>query len=158
MVSDMESDRLDPSEARRIAERAEAAPYVDYPPPPWWYCPTVGAFVAVLAYLATRWLDDGSSMSPEIFPLLALELVFVRWLARRQGAMPTFRRPPPEFRPVRLRYAGGLAVILALVAVAGALAGAIAAAAVAFVTVTPALALYERTFAAAARRTRERLG
>lgn len=157
MVSDMESNRLDPAEARRIAERAEAAPYVDYPPTPWWYYPVVGAFMAVLAYLTTRTLTGGASATPGVFLLLAGELLFIRWLSRRQGALPSFRHPPTEFRSVLTRFVVGAVVVVAVVAIAGALGGPLASAATAFVAVTVGLVAYERTFATAADRLRERL-
>jgi hypothetical protein len=81
-----------PSEQLRAAERGEAAPYVRFPPTPWWYSPVVGAWAA--AFVGT----------------------FACWL-------------------------GGVA------------AGAV----VAFVTVTAGLAVYERRYAVAAARVRERL-
>lgn len=39
-LSTMESDEA--RELLKVAERAEAAPYLDYPPTPWWYYPVVG--------------------------------------------------------------------------------------------------------------------
>jgi hypothetical protein len=82
----MESSPL--PEQLRAVERGEAAPYVRFPPTPWWYAPVV-----VIAAIAVAW-----------------------WL-------------------------GGVAV------------GAV----VAFVTVTAGLAVYERRYAVAAARVRERL-
>lgn len=154
----MESDRLDPEDARRIMERAEAAPYVDQPAAPAWYPVVVGLWAAGLAAVVTIGLTTDRSTSPWILLLVALELVFLRWLVRRQGAMPDFRRPPREFRGVLVRYLVGVAAVLLATGGAAVLAGPGAAALAAFVTVTAGATLHERSFAAAAARTRERLG
>lgn len=154
----MESDQLDPATARRIAERAEAAPYVDYPPTPWWYYPVVGLWTAALAYLLTLSLTSDRDAQPWLVLLIALEVLFIQWLSRRHGAMPSFRNPPPEFRAVLARYLVGVVVVLAAAVAAGALAGPVAAATTSLVLVTGALVLHERSFARAAVRVRERLG
>lgn len=154
----MESDHLDAAAAHRIMERAEAAPYVEQPATPGWYPPLVGLWAAGLAAVVTIGLATDRSTTPWILALVALELLFLRWLTRRQGAMPGFRRAPAEFRPVLVRYLAGVAIVVAATGVAGAVAGPGAAAAVAFVAVTAGVALHERSFAAAAARTRERLG
>ena len=45
----------DPYQQLAEAERAAAAPYVDYPPTPAWYAPAVGAWsAAVVAALTIR--------------------------------------------------------------------------------------------------------
>jgi hypothetical protein len=49
-LSDMES--TPPSEQFRAVERGEAAPYVRFPPMPWWYSPVVGAAVAFVTVTA----------------------------------------------------------------------------------------------------------
>jgi hypothetical protein len=156
MVSVMESDRLDPTQARRIAERAEAAPYVDYPPTPWWYAPSVGLWAAALV-LMTGAAPDGPLSALGIVALVVLEGAFLRWYFRYHGAVPSLRHAPPEFRPAFARYAVGVVATVGLVACGWLLAGPWLAASVALVSVTVGLVLYERTFAAAARRTRERL-
>lgn len=46
MVPDMES--IAQEEQLRAAERGAAAPYVSYPPTPWRYAPSVGAWAAAM--------------------------------------------------------------------------------------------------------------
>jgi hypothetical protein len=153
----MESDRLDPRQARRIAERAEAAPYVNYPPTPQWYPPVVGLWSAALALVLTLGLTGDRGTQPWVLLLVALELLFLRWLTRRHGAMPSFRHPPAEFRGVLGRYVAGVVVVVMAVVVTATFGGAVPAAVVTFLVVTPAVALHERSFAAAADRVRARL-
>ncbi|WP_244931609.1 hypothetical protein [Nocardioides sp. W7] len=153
----MESDRLDPQQARRIAERAEAAPYIDYPPTPWWYAPAAGLWAGALILLIGLAQDRRVLALVGLLALVALEGAFLAWYSRYHGALPSLRHAPAEFRPAFVRYGVGVAVVLALVVGSWLLAGAIAAAVVAGVAVTVGLVLYERTFARAAARTRARL-
>lgn len=152
----MESDQLDPREARRIAERAEAAPYVDYPPTPWWFPLSAGLWAGALV-LAMGLAQDHPVAVVAIVALVAVESAFLSWYARYHGALPSMRRAPAEFRPAFVRYVAGCAVVVGLVGGTWWLSGHVAAAGVTLVAVAAGLTLYERTFARAARRARERL-
>lgn len=152
----MESEQ-DLAAQLRAAERAAAAPYVVFPPTPRWYPPAVGTWAATLLALFA-WGPGTATFAVGLVALLAVELGFLRWYARRHGAMPSLRQPPAEFRPAFRRYAVGVAVVVALVALAWVLVGEWAAVATTWVAVTAGLAGYERLYAEAARRTRERLG
>jgi hypothetical protein len=153
----MESDRLDPREARRIAERAEAAPFVDYPATPWWYAPAAGLWAGALTLLVGFAQDRHALAVVGLLALVALESAFLAWYSRYHGALPSLRHAPAEFRPAFVRYGVGVVLVLALVAGTWLLAGPGAAAVVAGIAVTAGLVLYERTFARAAARTRDRL-
>jgi hypothetical protein len=150
----MESDEM--REALREADRAEAAPWTDYPPTPRWYPPAVGVWAALVTLAVTEM--DGRLGLPAVLALIAVELAFVRWYVRyRGGVMPT-GRAPREFRRAIVWFVAG-----ALVAVLGALVLVVtvdrwAGAAFALVAATATIAWYERAYADAARRTRERLG
>jgi hypothetical protein len=154
----MESEIYDPADADRIAERAEVAPYVDYPPTPRWYFPAGGAWAA--AYVALLGLHDSHDgwMVAGLLALVALQGAFLAWYRSYHGAMPRLRRAPREFRRAFLGYGVGCVVVVAVVVAAWLAAGVAAAAVVAFVAVTAGLAWYERVYAAAAGRTRERVG
>lgn len=148
-----------PAEQLRAVERAEAAPYVHFPPTPWWYFPAVGAWVAALVGTFSWWRVNGVLFGGSLVLLMALEVLFIRWLRRRHGAlpMPGYGRPPQEIASVWRGYAAGLAVVIGAIALACWQGGIVAGAVVAFVTVTTGLAIYERRYAEAAARARERL-
>lgn len=153
----MESDAFDLAEAQRTAERAEAAPSVDYSPTPRWYFPAFGAWVA--AYVALL----GAGVHPAIvvvgMVLLAMLVgAYLGWYQSRAGAMPRLLGGPREFRHAYLWYFLGLAALTGLVALVWLLAGHLAAVVTAFAGTTVGSYGYERAYATAARRTRERLG
>ncbi|GAB2883064.1 hypothetical protein [Nocardioides pacificus] len=152
----MESEQ-DIAAQLRDVERAAAAPYVVYPPTPRWYPPAAGTWAAALVGVIA-WGRDSAWFAVGMVTLLVAELAFLRWYSRRHGALPSLRQPPPEFRSAFRRYAVGVAVVLALVALAWTLLGPWAAVATTWVAVTVGLAAYERLYAQAARRVRERLG
>ncbi|MDF1602071.1 hypothetical protein [Nocardioides sp. YIM 152315] len=139
----------------READRAEAAPWTDYPPTPRWYPAAVGVWAALITLAFTE-LDDPVRL-PAVLALVAVELGFLRWYVRyRNGVMPT-GRAPREFRRAILGFVAGAAIIVlgvgALVSAVDAWAGA----AFALVVVPGAIAWYERAYADAARRARKRL-
>ena len=148
----MESDEI--RRVLREAERAEAAPWTDYPPTPRWYPPATGLWAAGLA-LAFGGLDD-RDRALTLVVLVTLELVFLRWYTRYRGGMWPTGRPPREFRPA---IAWFLAALTAVAAAAFALAAVSLPVMVVFVgiAVTLILARYEQAYADAARRARERL-
>jgi hypothetical protein len=141
------------------AERGAAAPYVDYPPTPWWYAPSVGAWVAAMIGTFVWWRANAGLFLGSLAALLVVEAVFVVWMKRRHGALPTpgRGRPPAEIAKVWRGYAAALPVVAVAVGLFWWLAGLPWAVGAAFVAVTAGLALYERRYAAAAARTRARL-
>lgn len=149
----------DPRDLLRGVERAEAAPWVDYPPTPRWYPPAVGLWSAALLGLAAY---DSTGLTGELVRLgglvamLALLGVFQVWYRRYRGTMPTGRPPLELRRPARVFAVTGLAVAalgLLLAYTAPVWVGPL----VAFALMTPLVAWYERAYARAARATRERL-
>ncbi|WP_020390461.1 hypothetical protein [Kribbella catacumbae] len=153
----MESDAR---EQLQIVERAEAAPYIHYPRTPWWYPPVVGLWVAAMITAFLWWRANTALFAASVAILLVLEGAFLAWMQRRHGAMPMPGRgtPPKEIGAVWRRYFMSLPVVIAVVGLAWWLIGVHAAALTAFVVVTAGLAYYERRYAAAAAKVRERLG
>lgn len=143
-----------------MVERAEAAPYLNYPASPWWYFPAVGLWVAAMIGVFTWWQSNIILFVGLIAALLALEVVFLSWMQRRHGALPMPGRgtPPAEIASAWRRYFSSLPALIAVVALAWWQLGIPAASAVAFVLVTTGLAVYERSYGRAATKARERLG
>jgi hypothetical protein len=156
MVADMESDP-DPRQLLAEAERAGAAPYVDYPPTPAWFAPVVGAWAAAMVLTIGAMGDRPLVAVPVLIVLIALEGGFFAWYRRYRRTNPSLTNAPPEIAVAMRRYAVGVVVVLAACVVAYVVAGPVLAAGVAFVTVTIGLVLYERQYAEAAAATRERL-
>ncbi|MET7418927.1 hypothetical protein [Dactylosporangium sp. NPDC005555] len=153
----MESDEIRAQLA--MVRRAEAAPYIDHPPTPWWYSPVVGAWVAAMIGTFTWWREDVGLFVGSLAALVVLELVFLTWMRRRHGALPMPGRgtPPAEIAAAWRGYALAVPVVALVVAATWWLAGVLPAAGVAFVLVTAGLAHYERRYAAAAAEARSRL-
>ncbi|MET0323718.1 MAG: hypothetical protein ABW219_00750 [Ilumatobacteraceae bacterium] len=152
----MESDR-DPRQLLAEAERASAAPYIDYPPTPGWYAPAVGAWAAAMVLTIGAMGDNKLVAVPVLIVLIALEGAFFAWYRHYRKVNPTLTNAPPEIAGAMRRYAVGVVVVVAACILAFVLGGAIVSAVVAFVTVTVGLLLYERRYAAAAAATRQRL-
>ncbi|WP_144120798.1 hypothetical protein [Catellatospora sichuanensis] len=152
-------ESIDLAEQLKAAERGAAAPYVDYPPTPWWYAPSVGAWVAAMIGTFTWWRENAGLFVGSLAALIAVETLFIVWMRRRHGALPMPGKgtPPAEIAGVWRGYAAALPVIALLVALAWWFAGVPAAAGAAFVLVTVGLAVYERRYADAAAQTRARL-
>jgi hypothetical protein len=153
IVAVMESNP-DIAQELRQADRAAAAPYVDYPATPAWYPPATGLWAAAFC-LSTAL---GSATRAAVLGLLVvLELGLATWYRRRRGTWPR-GRAPRELRPVLVGFVSGAVVIGGGLGALLALTEAWIAAAVAFVLVTLAVGWYERAYARAAARTRARLG
>ncbi|MBB5837625.1 hypothetical protein [Kribbella italica] len=153
----MESDA---QEQLRLIERAEAAPYVDYPKTPWWYPVVIGLWAAAMIGTFVWWRENAPLFTSVLVGLLLLEAAFITWMQRRHGAMPMpgRGRPPAEIGGIWRRYFAGLAVIAVAVGLVWWLVGVPAAAGTAFVLVTGGLVVYERAYAvAAAAKVKERL-
>ncbi|MXG88470.1 hypothetical protein [Nocardioides flavescens] len=150
----METDR-DARELLREADRAEAAPWVDFPPTPGWYPPAVGAWGA--AMVLALGLLDGPVGAVVVVALALVEVAFIRWYRHYRGTMPT-GAVPREMRPAMLAF---MAAVLVIVVGAGALTmtgHAWLAAALVLVVGTAVVWWYERAYAAGAARVRARLG
>ncbi len=156
MVSGMETTP-DPRQQLAEAERAAAAPYVDYPPTPRWYAPAVGAWSAALLAVVTTRTSHHVLAIVMLASLLAAEGAFFAWYRAKRGTMPSMRQVPTEIRAEMWRYLVGLAVVVAAVAAAVVLASWVVAAVVTFVLVTAGLTVYERRYERAAAATRARL-
>lgn len=148
----MESN--DVADQLREVERAEATPYVTLLPSPWWYPPLAGAWAASLAAVL---LLDLSGVA--LLVLVALELAFIAWMVRRQGAWPRMTgSKPSEIDRAYWQFLVGLGVLAVAVGLTAWLAGPVAVCAVVLVGVTVGLWLYERAYERAAARVRARLG
>ena len=143
-----------------MLERAEAAPYVNYPKTPGWYSPAVGLWMAALIGAFTWWRVSAALFVGSLVALVALEFWFITWLRRRHGAMPMpgHGTPPREIGAIWVRFFVAVPVVVALIALAWWLGGVPAGAGTAFVLVTAGLWYYERRYAAAAAEVRKRLG
>ncbi|WP_207843167.1 hypothetical protein [Williamsia soli] len=153
----MESDEA--RELLTVAERAEAAPYLDYPPTPWWYYPVIGAWVAGMIGAFAWWRESIPLFVGTLVVLIIAEIAFITWMQRRHGSLPQPGRgkPPAEIGVVWRGYFTALPVVALLVAAAWWVGGVVIAAAVAFVLVTGGLVIYEKRYERAAAATRARL-
>ncbi len=153
----MESSEL--REQLAAVERGAAAPYISYPPTPWWYPPAIGAWAAAMIGAFTWFRHNGALFAAALAILIALELLFLTWMRSRHGAlpMPGRGRPPVEIAVLWRRYFLGLAVVVVAVALAWWLGGIPVAAPLAFALTTAGLIWYERSYAVAAAKVRERL-
>ena len=159
MLSGMETNRDEARSALLAAERAAAAPYIDYPASPGWTAPVTALWVAAMVGAFTLWPERTALFVIYLGVLMALEAGCIAWLQRRHGALPIpgTGTPPTEIGRVWRGYFIGCAVVLAVVTVVWWLVGIPAAALTAFVLVAAGLAWYERAYTGAARSVRERL-
>jgi len=149
----MESDEI--RRALQEADRAEASPWIDYPPTPRWYPVAVGVWAALITLAFTE-LDEPLRL-PAVLLLIVLEGGFLGWYVRyRGGVMPT-GPAPREFRRSIVLFVLGAVGILVGIALLASFVSPWLAAAFALVTTTVLIAWYERVYAEAARRARERL-
>ncbi|GEL21900.1 hypothetical protein PSU4_08540 [Pseudonocardia sulfidoxydans NBRC 16205] len=157
----MTDDRdLDPRVALDELERAEAAPYVNYPATPWWHFPLMGLWAGAMVGAFVWWRESALLFVGAMVVLVAIETAYLVWLSRTHGALPMPGRgtPPAELAPVWRGYFIGVAVVVVGVGLVWWLLGIAAAAVTAFVLVTGGLAEYDRRYERAAARTRARLG
>lgn len=108
----MESDRQ-LRERLLLAERAAAAPYVDYPRDPWWIAPGFG-LLAVLFVLGInlRERPDGSGWLGSLMSLAVVLAAggFLRWQRRRRGTMPA-GKAPREVKRVLVGFVVGASIV-----------------------------------------------
>jgi hypothetical protein len=158
MLSIMESNHeLDPHQLLVEAERASAAPYVEYPAVSGWFAPGAGVWAAALVYVLTAHMGQLWIMAPAVAALLGIEAAWMAVYRRKWGTFPVMRHAPAEVRRVYVWYFVGVAVALVATALAYVGWGAAGATVSAFVTVTAGLTLYERSYTQAADATRARL-
>lgn len=140
----------------RQADRAAAAPYIDYPPTPRSYLVVTGLW-AICFCLTLAIPRPGPLREVTQLVLIAVSLALTGWYHRHRGTWPR-GRAPEEIRRVKVAFLIGATMVVCLVAVAFGLAGPWVATPVAVVVIAPALARYERAYARAAARARARLG
>ena len=155
MVSIMENiEHAQLRESLRAAERAEVAPWIDYPPTPRWYPPAAALWAAALT------LCFGIESTPVrgalVAVLVGLELGFIFWYRRYRGAMPAGKVPPELSRPFYAFLAGNLGIAVGAVAI-GRTVAVWPAAAFVLLAVWVSFTWYERVYERAAARTRARL-
>jgi hypothetical protein len=138
--------------ALAVAERASAAPYVDYPPTPKWYPFVVGAWCALMVLALHGLSTDTAVFVPVVVALVAAEGAFIAWYRRYRKTMPTLRNAPPEINAAFRRYFAGCVAVLAVCAGTWVLLGPAVCAAVTFVLVSAGLWRYEHDYAAARQR------
>jgi hypothetical protein len=156
MLSIMESTP-DHRQDLAAAERAAAAPYVDYPPTPAWYPAAVGAWAAALVGALTLLDRHPVLRGVVLVSLVAVEGGFFAWYRSYRGTMPSLRHAPTEISREFRWYSLGLVVVVALVAGTALLVSQVAAVVLTFLLVTAGAASYERRYARAAEATRARL-
>lgn len=141
-------------ESLRAAERAEAAPWIDYPPTPAWYPVSVALWGAALTMSFS--LEATPLRLVVVFGLVGLEIGFLRWYRRYRGTMPAGKVPAELRQPFYAFLAVNFAIMGAAFAI-GSLVAIWVAAVFVFVTVLPSLTWYEHLYERAAARTRARL-
>lgn len=151
----MESNHDDLLAAQRAADRAEAAPWVEFPPTPAWYPVAFGTWAAALT-ATMAWLD-GAWRTIAVFALVGLELAFIAWYRRYRGTMPS-GWPPREFKRAVVVFT--VLMTSCLVVVAALLLADLdwPAVVLAPVWVVPVVWWYEGAYARAAAAARARLG
>lgn len=158
----MESDEV--RESLRAAERAAAAPWVDYPRDPVWHAVvlSVAGPVVVLigAQLFGALVGRADFIALPSIVLSLLVIIVVTDQRRRRGTWPTGAMPA-ELRAVFRWYVVGVIVLALAFAGAGALAPApvplILALVIAYVVTFAGVRWYSRAYDRAATRVRERL-
>jgi hypothetical protein len=148
----------DHADTLAAAERAAAAPYVDYPATPSWYPPAVGAWTAALVAALTLLDDHPVLRVVSLLSLVAVEGAFFAWYRSYRGTMPTLRHAPTEINREFKWYFLGVSLVVAAIAAAALWVSGLLATLLAFVLVSAGAQAYERRYARAAAATRARLG
>jgi hypothetical protein len=150
----VESDEV--REALGAPGGAQVTRWTHQPPAPRWYPVAFGVWAAALT-IAFTVLDDTGLKVPAVLVLVAVEIGFLRWYARhRGGVVPTGPAPHELHGPIALFVAAAVAVLVGVAALT-AWVSPWAAAVFALVASAAAVAWYERAYAAAAGRARDRL-
>lgn len=154
MLAGMESNQ-EATLALAEAERAAAAPWIEYPPTPRWYPFAVGLWAA--AYCLSFAIPDGMLRTLVLLPLIISEFWFIIWARKYRGVWPN-GKPPIEIRALLIKFVIGAVLVVGLGALAIWLVGPWVSAIYAVVVVTLTVAWYERAYAVVADRARKRLG
>lgn len=141
-------------EALRTADRAAAAPWIEYPPVPWWHPLFFAAYAAALT-LSIGLLGGIASALVNV-GLAGAAITYLAWYTRKRGTYPRGKAPQELRGPFALLF-GGAALIAVAAWGIGALVSVALAAAVAALATGVLVARYEVLYARAAARTRERL-
>ena len=159
MLSGMETNQEEVRRALLVAERAAAAPYIDYPASPAWFAPVSGLWFAALVGVFTWWRESVAVFVVALALLIALEAGFFAWMRQRHGAlpMPGTGTPPVEIGRIWRGYFAGCGVVITAVALVWWQFGVLPAAATTFVLVASGLTWYERAYISSAGAVRERL-
>lgn len=117
----MESNEI--REQLRLAERAAAAPYVDYPKDPWWHMPLLSLTSPIFAYMLYTMLHGTTTSRSTIsFPAVAslgIALIIILHQRKRRGALPSGGKAPAELTRVLRWYAvGGITLAVSVIALA----------------------------------------
>ena len=155
MLSNMETTES----ALRAAERAAAAPFVDYPATPSWYPLLVAGFMTAMPGGPVLIRHDHVVLGFGVQALaIALLMAFILWYRKRWGTWPRMAAAPPEiktaYRWYVLAFAAGAFFCLAAWGAGGWQLGLPAI----FVATYALVWVYERSvYPKAAQRVRERL-
>ncbi|MEM8746435.1 MAG: hypothetical protein AAGF91_07010 [Actinomycetota bacterium] len=117
----MESDADERAVGRRPADelldvrRATLRPHLEYPAPPGWVWPTLGAAAALYTW---SWaLDQPAPGLPVMVVALAINFWVVAHITRRRGVFPEFSTMPRPLRREAFRAWALVAVLAAIVIV-----------------------------------------
>ncbi|BCJ69687.1 hypothetical protein [Polymorphospora rubra] len=143
----------------RVAERAAAAPYVDYPKDPWWSVPAIG-LLAVLFVLGTH-VQLRTDLPSLVGVLLNLSvggsgIAYYWWQRRRRGTMPQ-GDAPREVSRVMWAFIVGAVLVCAVLLLLAAVAPLWLALPAAFLLVSASMLWYGRAYEEAAAQVRNRL-
>jgi hypothetical protein len=138
----------------REIEWGQAAPWVSYPPMQWWWAMAFGVWTGT--YTLTMGLLDGITQGAVQLLHLLLMLAAVWWMRRVRGTYPT-GRSPRELRGSFVLLFGGAVLVALAIWGCYALMGSWVAAGIGVVLAWGLVAAYERTYARASARVRERL-
>lgn len=158
MLSIMESED-EIRDQLRAAERAAAAPYVDYPKDPWWTVPGFGALAALFVLsIDLRGQSNMPGWSGTLLLALFMACVigYLWWQRQRRGTMPS-GNAPPEFKRVMWGFALGALVVGVGLFVLADLASLWLAVPSAFVIASVGTLWFGRAYDRAAAQVRERL-
>ena len=143
----------------RTAERAAAAPYLEYPEDPWWTAPGFGVLGALFVLgLDLYGRDDVRDLWGSLAHLLVVAgaVSYIWWQRRRRQTMPS-GNAPPEVNRVLVSFIVGAVIIAVGLFLLGDLAPLWLGLPVAFVVVTAAMYWYGTAYERAAAAARERL-
>lgn len=117
----MESNEI--REQLRLAERAAAAPYIDYPKDPWWQFLLLSLVLPIFALLLNTLVNGSTTMRSllalQSLAITGITLAVVLSQRKRRGALPSGGKAPAELRRVfRWYFVGASALTLAVSALA----------------------------------------